>query len=430
MPGLHADISASKLDRLEACPGSLALSRGLPNRSSQAADEGTAAHFLASESMLLEVEPRDFLGKLIRVTPQGAIWAGLDDEPPYTEFQVDDDMVGFVTQYTDFCAAMIQSAVQIWIEHAVPIGWLTGEDGAFSTLDFGALLPIANRPGSHELVDADLKYGRGKAVDQHGLQGPMYLLGLWRTLPQDLADSVHQFRFVIHQPRNGGVKEVVYTPVEMAALEQQIRFVASRVLEAEAQYNAGGMDNEFLNPTTEGCQFCPAKATCPALNAVADHVAEQATANGFSDLTQADADALAAAKARIPLLEQWIKAVEDEVRARLEAGQPVAGYKLIEGELGARHWADAEAAEKALKSLRLPKDTMYEHKLISPTSAEKLVQQLGKDGVLKKGHEDRPITARQWEKVRAHIARKNGAPIVVAESDPRPAIARDSFANL
>jgi hypothetical protein len=48
MPGKHAIFSPSGFKALMLCPAKPAMERGLPDASSDYADEGTAAHFLAS----------------------------------------------------------------------------------------------------------------------------------------------------------------------------------------------------------------------------------------------------------------------------------------------------------------------------------------------------------------------------------------------
>jgi hypothetical protein len=48
MPGKHAIFSPSGFKALMLCPAKPAMERGLPDASSDYADEGTAAHFLAA----------------------------------------------------------------------------------------------------------------------------------------------------------------------------------------------------------------------------------------------------------------------------------------------------------------------------------------------------------------------------------------------
>jgi hypothetical protein len=85
-------------------------------------------------------------------------------------------------------------------------------------------------------------------------------------------------------------------------------------------------------------------------------------------------DDLARVMANADMIENWVKAVRAEVERRLLAGTPVRGYKLVQGKRGNRMWANPEDAEAALKSMRVKHDQMYDYKLASPTSIEKLVK--------------------------------------------------------
>jgi acetyl-CoA carboxylase alpha subunit len=81
----------------------------------------------------------------------------------------------------------------------------------------------------------------------------------------------------------------------------------------------------------------------------------------------------------------------------------------VQGRKGARQWADAKAAEDVLKAMRVKAEDMYEMKLISPTTAEKL-------------HKAGVIGPRQWPRVQELIVQNEGKPHVAPESDSRPAL--------
>ena len=92
-----------------------------------------------------------------------------------------------------------------------------------------------------------------------------------------------------------------------------------------------------------------------------------------------DAPWLAACLGKVDLIEDWCKAVRAEVENRLASGQEVPGYKLVAGKRGNRAWGDPVAVEDLLKNrFRLKTEEMYDFKLISPTSAEKLAPKLDK----------------------------------------------------
>src|SRR5690606_11631223 len=88
----------------------------------------------------------------------------------------------------------------------------------------------------------------------------------------------------------------------------------------------------------------------------------------------------------LDMIESWCKAVRRRVESELLAGRPVPGYKLVEGRRGARQWTNQEEAESALKTMRLKVEEMFDLKLISPTTAEKL-------------HKAGKLGPRQWQRL-------------------------------
>jgi hypothetical protein len=109
------------------------------------------------------------------------------------------------------------------------------------------------------------------------------------------------------------------------------------------------------------------------------------------------------------------------VESELFSGRPVPGYKLVQGKKGNRKWSSESEAEAMLKGFKLKVEEMYDLKLVSPTTAEKLA----KAGT---------IGPRQWPKLQGFITQSEGSPSVAPESDKRPALeikpAVDDFENL
>ena len=91
------------------------------------------------------------------------------------------------------------------------------------------------------------------------------------------------------------------------------------------------------------------------------------------------------------------------------SGSEVPGYKLVAGKKGNRQWSDAKLAEETLKMMRLKESEMYDFKLISPTTADKLAK-IGTIGI------------RQWPKLQELITQKTGSPHVAPVTDSRPAL--------
>jgi hypothetical protein len=178
-----------------------------------------------------------------------------------------------------------------------------------------------------------------------------------------------------------------------------------------------------LRPNERSCRFCKAKSTCPALLAFV----QDAVGADFDDLDADDIktspigmgpNRLGIALAAVPLIEDWCKAVRAKAESELLAGRPVSGFKLVQGRNGARKWANEQEAEATLKKMKLKVEEMYDLKLISPTTAEKL-------------HKSGEIGPRQWPQLQGLIVQKPGPPSVAPISDKRPEYSpADDFDNL
>ena len=403
----HSKFSASAAARWLSCPGSMVLSRGLPDSSSVYAAWGTVAHALADRAIQANVPPEASLGN--------------DWEQDGHTITVDQDMVDCVNTYLGNLREMTAGADILTGEMRVNYAqWLSvPTDAAWGTADAIAVVGT-------ELQVHDLKTGMGVEVDAERNEQMMLYAGGALLEYQDLAD-IRTVRMVIHQPRvKKAPSEWCISVDELVAwLTGAARSGAASVAVAEVNQGATfdhpemTWENVFLKPTEKGCRWCKAKATCPALRAeVADTVcfSTPASPDEFEAKCQPialndeqDAEWLAACLSKVDLIEDWCKAVRAEVERRLLAGENVPGYKLVAGKRGARQWTDAQAAEAALKAFRLKVEEMYDLKLISPTSADKLAKA-------------EVIGPRQWTKLQALIVQKDGAPHVAPLDDKRPAL--------
>ena len=368
------------------CPGSVALEAAFPDQSSSYAAEGTLAHTLAS----------DFLEHPAGKHPSQRI--GEKHDVDGFSFTVDAAMAAYVDDYCRLVRDYGERGLLL-VEQRVPIGHLTGEPGATGTSD-AIVVDISNRV----LFVIDLKYGMGVRVDADSEQLKMYALGALEQCEQ--LGEFDQVCMVIHQPRLNHVSEHWLEVGALMEFAEDVRLAAVEV---------GDHEVPRLEPGEKQCRFCKAKATCPALRAeVADIVSGSATLDEFlvPDMTTGD-NYLSMAMSKVELVEHWCKAVRAEVERRLLAGQPVDGFKLVEGKRGNRKWSSDDEAEKLFKSFRLRQDEMYDYSLISPTKAEKLLKD----------------TPKRWERAEALISRAEGKPSVAPVTDKRPALAVQSVAD-
>lgn len=455
----HAKLSPSGAHRWMACAGSLALESQMPDESSSYADEGTAAHAVASHCLEGEHDAAYLVGTDLAYHDHG-----VDKVVNVTK-----EMAGFVQVYLD---NIRQFAIdnQMLVEQRLSFSSYVDVPDQFGTSDVVILT-------TDEIQVHDLKYGMGVKVDaDNNEQLQLYALGALEAF-SDLGDF-KRVRMVIHQPRLQHISEWDCSVEELLAFAGRAKERAYHVIQVLTTEKPGAI-RHHLTPGDKQCRFCKAKATCPALT---DHIVKtiagdfvDLTEEGFVDLskgeiavtplqvtalvaqaygvkpkavefetitgeggtpaarfvikkptlepqlasaevalaTAEDTD-LATFMDAIDMIESWCKAVRAHVERRLLAGAAVPGYKLVQGKQGNRAWGDETIAEALLKSFRMKQEEMYDFKLISPTTAEKLLAE---------------ASPKRWVKASALITRSDGKPSVAPASDKRPALVITAIAD-
>jgi hypothetical protein len=347
----HARFSPSGADGWSACADWASDPTG-----SKYARKGTATHDVAHMAGTDGKPAAAYHGRIIDVDGEA--------------IQVDDEMV-------EIAQAFLDTAVpgETFLEQCLPIGHLTGEDGATGTAD---RVTIADT----EMVVDDLKTGRGVRVDaEQNKQLTLYAQA-----------AVDQFAVLYD-----------FTHVRMRIVQPPLNHVSEWVLpvEALAEFVLAITPATEVVPGEKQCRWCAKKANCKALQA-------SVAADLESAQPPADADdaRIATLLGRLDLIEDWCKSIRAEAERRLFAGHDLPGYKLVEGKKGSRAWADETLVETVLKSMRLRQDEMYQFKLMSPTQLEKSLK-------------DQP---KRWARLEQHITQKSGGPAVVPATDKRPAI--------
>lgn len=383
----HALLSPSGAHRWMRCPASVRLEQelGLERTSSEFSSEGTAAHKLAAMALEAGNDTDAYHGLVI--------------EADGRTFVVDEEMQREVQKYVDLVRDFAKLG-PLLVEQRLPIDHMTFEKGACGTADAVVL-------AGQELIVVDLKYGKGLKVDaDQNEQLMMYASAALRQF-SILGDGFNRVRLVISQPRRDHLSEWDCSVAELEEFENAAR-------------GAAKADTASANPGPRQCKFCPGKAHCEALK----EYAMKTVVDDFVDVTEplvpqlqravekvkaSAPERLAQALEAVGLIEDWCSAVRTQAAAELHAGRDVPGFKLVEGKKGARAWADPKAAEEELKRMRLKECEMYDFKLISPTSAEKL-------------HKSGVIGPRQWPKLQNLVVQPKCSPSVVPVSDKRPAL--------
>lgn len=319
MSGEHAVFSPSSAKRWMTCPGSVALSVGVPDESSPYADEGTKAHKLF-EALLT--------GETFMVS----------EYPP--------DMLRHVANAVEDARELIPDGSEYFVEEK-----LKHSELIYGTAD----LVVPEHFGT--LTVADLKYGQGVPVAVRELDGSLnpQLLIYASMASAKYDDCFSQVRMVILQPRVDAEVEVDVTiPVETV--------IAFRD-EMEKAVAAAKEPNAPLVPSKEGCRFCPAKVKCPALAEAASLVDTSQNIPSLSPEKVADI------LAKRDQVEGWFSAVYAYGVKLAEAGVEIPGFTLKPKRAYARWKPGAENAAEKLYGQKL-----FVTELLSPAQARKILK--------------------------------------------------------
>lgn len=387
----HAKLSPSSAHRWLNCPASVHLEADEANTSSEYAAEGTAAHYLAEQCLNKNLTTEDYKGFTCLVMTNGECQL-LESTKIVTcqkdeyAFLVTEEMVKFVQGYLDRVTALRDTlGGEFFIEQKLPISHLTGEPRAKGTVD--VVIVTAT-----EIVICDLKYGQGLTVEaEQNEQLMMYALAALEEFA--FLGEFENVRLIIDQPRKNHISEWSISVEELESFKHKI---------TKAVFEVHNLP-EKAQPSAKTCQWCKAKASC---NALAEAVHAEVSQD-FSDLTQTATDNLAEKYAKLALVKAWADAVQSESYKRMMQGETLQGYKLVQGRKGSRKWLDTAEAEATLKKMRVKHDDMYEKKLISPTTAEKLANK----GVIGK---------RQYPQIQALVTQAEGKPVIAPLTDKRP----------
>lgn len=440
----HSLFSASGADAWSVCPGKPAMEVGRKT-TSEYADEGTAAHTLASWVMADRIDggsrtARDWMGEKIVVRN----WDQKSETEVRRTYTVDSDMAEHVDTYVDRFMLMANAAnAERFCEQRVHYHEHLGVEKALAWGTSDGVALIFDTAHGDELQVHDLKYGRGVLVEADTMQLKLYAVGaLWEF--GHLAD-IRRVRLVIHQPRKEWVDELVLDVDELLVAVAELRDAVPRVVAAMAiaeKLRAAGYPPEqvaealylegYLATSDKGCRFCDAKAICPAMiNDVGTVLSgrEKVRPEDFADLTidspedvrKAGGNYLVAAYHMAERAEAFFHAVRAEIDRRvLLNGEQFDGIKVVAGKKGRREWTDAGEAEALAASAPAPiRALLYKTVLQTPTQ------------ILDKALKTSPVWAMKFASL---VTQREGKPAVVPHSDARPAIShravKEDFENL
>lgn len=322
-------LRPSAASRWINCPASIKLCEGIPYQlAGEAAQIGTAIHAVAETCILTGTSPIDYIGK----TVEGIV---------ITEQNAD-----FAQAHVDHIRDLELRLGNLLVEQHVTAFRSDAVDLS------GTADVIAWNDKTSTLVIADLKTGRG-FVDADSDQMKIYAIGAMRKLKTEF-DNIE---LAIIQPHHG---------------EPRTHKISFKELNDWTLDNLTPAIKSVINKTTEptpsdkACQWCPAKATCPAHISNFNEVAAQPAINALSD------DDLAAMLSKVDMVESYIKALREYATTRIKDGSVIRGWQM-QPKRAIRKWIDEESAYAALLKAGLTTQQIYVQSMISPSEASKLL---------------------------------------------------------
>ena len=471
----HHRYGASGAEGWFTCAGKLAMEQGRPDTRSPYAEEGSAAHYLASVCLLSKVKPMYYVGQSIicwekeggrdgqsfvsEKLPEGA--------KELSRWEVTDEMAEHVDKYVSYMRKLAKEG-ELFVEQRVEFGGPIGLEGAFGTLDAGVL----HKNGTSIRV-GDLKYGYSPVEAELNLQMLLYLVGMIEELSlfndlsklqkatlhifQPRIDSFPEWTFDLTEKMDNGMtvlewvidtakKAVAKSEEAIAELKEINTLPTSKIFESQKAWF-----KKYLVPSEKGCHWCKAKDFCCARTeaALQTVIVSPATVDDLDDLDMLEAiegelvdpelpgftiasavdleaavvestlnipklsfESLTSLYKALPRIESWVESVKNQMYSELMAGEKSPEYKLIKGREGNRAWIDPKEAEKKLPGLGVKKDLFLKTSLVSVADLEKSVKKAFK--------KEAPEV---WKKVEeALVKRPPGKTIVVPASDPRPSL--------
>lgn len=374
----HSERGPSTAHRWRKCPGSVRLSRGLPNTAGIEAALGTVFHDFAADCLELGIDPQGFVGDHMEVEGFG-------------DLKFDQEMADSMLNGLDLVWAMADvPGSKLIVEERVDLRDWVGEN-EFGTTDAAIIDPLNWR-----LVVFDWKYGQGVPVQPYrNDQAMLYALGTWTSFARkmffealaerigweeaEIADSQGapweediEVVIMIEQPRApGGGGTWTTTMGELLAEGERIRRDAKLTEDPDAPFNPG----------TKQCQFCLA-AKFNRCKARAEFVLQTFGAD-FDDLDESVETSkplpIPGTRSLTPeqrtqvllnrkLIEKFLDDLHAEAMQDAAARRPVPGMKLVAGRNPPRKWKDTFKAEVMLEHDFAHK--AYVKKILSPAGVE------------------------------------------------------------
>lgn len=373
MPAKHSDLSASGSNRWLHCPPSAKECAKLPDVSSEYARQGTDAHTLC------EYKVKKALGRKMK-------------DPTEDLTFYNEEMEEYASEYAQFVMESLSAAKEhckdplVLVEQRLDFSrWVPGGFGT------GDCVIVAD----DTLMVIDFKYGLGVLVNaEKNSQMMCYALGALSLF--DGIYDIKEVNMTIFQPRRENVSTASMTKEELLHwAETVLKPTAELAAQGKGEYKAG-----------DHCRFCKLKATCRKRAEYNLALAKY----DFAVPSTLEDEEIEIVLSRVDELMNWAGEVKEYALQQALSGKSWKGWKLVEGRSNRRYVNEEAVAAKVEEAGFDP----YEKKLLGITA---MTKQLGKK--------------KFDELLKGLIEKPQGKPVLVPESDKRPALhtAADDFKN-
>ena len=356
-------VGGSTAKRVIACPGSVALVDKMPPKpSSKYADEGTLLHDVIAEVLDKHADPASFLGR------------------QYNDIVLTEDLLE--RKLLPALAALDE------IDPEGDMAYVVESRVGFNNLipDVFGSTDLLGRIGDRAVV-LDWKFGDGVPVEaEENAQLLFYAAAAMRTAGTSwVFANAEEIELIIVQPPS--IKRWVTDHKRVAAFESDLLRAVKTAQKPDAPLAAG-----------DHCRWCAAKPLCPVMTGALDRVAKE-------NLDLMPVDQIAHYLDQLPMLENFIKELQQLAHGLMEEGKVIPGWKLV-NKRATRQWTDEKKAEEWLNAREVY--PFQEPKLLSPAQAEKAIK-----------HTKQELPADLV------VAVTSGSTIA-PENDPRPAVVQIS----
>lgn len=342
-------IRPSGSHQWDKCRGSQLMQTGMPDDETDAAKEGTACHWIASEILesyvnsTMEVKTAtDFLDKLAP-----------------NDVYIDEEMIEGAMMYVQYILDYSNrngSLQNTHVEEKINL------DSIYPGMSGTPDCWIYN-PNVPEIVLLDLKYGHGYVDEFENPQLMIYAKGIMDYYQIDGVTDQHiDIRMVIVQPRSfsdeGAIREWKIKGSDLRPYVNQLKTSAHIA-----------MDTNDITTCESGthCRYCRARQSCTVLQKTVYNAIDVIESPVHNDLAGNDlAFELHLLKRMKDLLDYRISAVETQVETEIKGGKLLPGFSLKQG-YGRKKWTKDKGLLKFMDSMGV--DIRKPDAFITPTQA-------------------------------------------------------------